>query len=56
MPRARSGPRTQSNNVAACRLYERFGFRLGGFDRDLYRRLDPATQEVALFWYLPLSR
>ena len=47
---------TQTNNVAACRLYERFGFRLGGFDRDLYRGLDPATSEVALFWYLPLSR
>ena len=47
---------TQTNNVAACRLYERFGFRLGGFDRDLYRGLDPATREVALFWYLPLSR
>ena len=47
---------TQNNNIAACRLYERFGFRLGGFDQELYRGLDPATSEIALFWYLPLSR
>lgn len=45
---------TQNNNLAACRLYERFGFRLGGFDRELYRGFDPATREIALFWYLPL--
>ena len=43
---------TQSNNVPACKLYESCGFRLGGFDRDLYRGLDERTTEVALFWYL----
>ena len=43
---------TQGNNVPACRFYEACGFRLGGFDRDLYRGLDGGTTEVALFWYL----
>lgn len=41
---------TQSNNVAACKLYERFGFRLGGFDLHLYGAL-AAPAEIALFWY-----
>ena len=45
---------TQNNNVPACKFYESCGFRLGGFDRDLYRGLDEATTEIALFWYLPL--
>lgn len=43
---------TQSVNVAACRFYERYGFRLGGYDRFLYRGLHPGSREVALFWYL----
>jgi ribosomal protein S18 acetylase RimI-like enzyme len=43
---------TQSNNVAACRLYERCGFALGGFDTYLYKGLDPTTDEIALYWYL----
>lgn len=43
---------TQSNNVAACKIYEACRFRLGGFDRDLYRGLDGGTTEAALFWYL----
>lgn len=43
---------TQDNNVAACRLYERCGFELGGFDRRLYQGIDPHTEEVALYWYL----
>lgn len=43
---------TQSNNVAACRLYERCGFMLGGFDSYLYKALDPGTDEIALYWYL----
>lgn len=42
---------TQNNNVAACRLYARNGFQLGGFDREFYRGLDPHTREIALFWY-----
>lgn len=42
---------TQSNNVPACRLYQRCGFVLGGFDREFYRGLDPRTREIALFWY-----
>lgn len=45
---------TQSTNVPACKFYEACGFHLGGFDRDLYRGLDEATTEVALFWYLTL--
>jgi ribosomal protein S18 acetylase RimI-like enzyme len=45
---------TQNNNVPACRFYESYGFRLGGFDRDLYRGLNRETTEVALFWYLHL--
>lgn len=43
---------TQDNNTAACGLYESCGFRLAGFDRYLYVGLDPATEEVALYWYL----
>jgi len=43
---------TQNNNVAACRLYERCGFVLGGFDRYLYKGLIPDTEEIALYWYL----
>ncbi len=45
---------TQNNNVAACRLYESCGFTLGGFDRYLYKGLDPKTDEIALYWYLML--
>jgi streptothricin acetyltransferase len=43
---------TQDINVAACRLYESCGFELGGFDRFLYKGLHPATDEIALYWYL----
>ena len=43
---------TQNNNVAACRFYEKFGFRLHGFDTYLYKGLNPATDEIALYWYL----
>jgi streptothricin acetyltransferase len=42
---------TQNNNVAACRLYERCGFELSGFDRRLYQGLHPGTDEIALYWY-----
>lgn len=47
---------TQSNNLAACRFYERCGFALGGYDRHLYQALHPGTREVALFWYLLLAK
>lgn len=43
---------TQNNNVAACKFYESCGFTLGGFDRLLYRGLDPEGDEIAIFWYM----
>jgi ribosomal protein S18 acetylase RimI-like enzyme len=43
---------TQNNNLEACRLYERYGFVVGGVDHLRYRAIDPATQETAIFWYL----
>jgi ribosomal protein S18 acetylase RimI-like enzyme len=43
---------TQNINVPACRFYERFGFRLKGFDTQVYQALMPETEEVALYWYL----
>lgn len=43
---------TQNINIAACRLYERCGFVLGGLDTFLYRGVLPGTREIALFWYL----
>ena len=43
---------TQNNNVTACRFYENFGFKLRGFDTYLYKGLIPATDEIALYWYL----
>lgn len=46
---------TQSNNVAGCFFYEKYGFRLEGIDRALYRALNPQRSETALFWYLWLS-
>lgn len=44
---------TQSNNPAACRVYARAGYTLGGFDRKLYAD-GPHEGEVALFWYKDL--
>jgi len=43
---------TQNNNAAGCRLYERCGFELCGFDTHLYKAIDPGTDEIALYWYL----
>jgi streptothricin acetyltransferase len=43
---------TQNVNVPACLFYQAYGFELGGFDTLLYRGLDPATDEVAIHWYL----
>lgn len=43
---------TQNNNLAACRLYEGYGFVVGGVDYMRYRGIDPQTREAAIFWYL----
>ena len=43
---------TQNNNLAACKLYERYGFVAGGLDHFRYHAIDPDAQEVAIFWYL----
>jgi ribosomal protein S18 acetylase RimI-like enzyme len=43
---------TQDNNVAACKFYERCGFKLHGFDTHLYKGPNPETDEIALYWYL----
>ena len=43
---------TQDNNVPACRLYRSCGFELGGFDRNVYKAINPDTRETALYWYL----
>jgi ribosomal protein S18 acetylase RimI-like enzyme len=43
---------TQNNNVGACKLYESCGFELCGFDTHLYKALNPASDEIALYWYL----
>jgi len=43
---------TQDINVPACRLYQKCGFELGGFDRNVYKALNPSTDEIALYWYL----
>ena len=47
---------TQNNNVSACHFYEHCGFRLGGFDRYLYRGISHETDEIALYWYLFLGQ
>lgn len=46
---------TQNNNLAACALYERCGYQVGGVDHLRYRGLDPQTREAAIFWYLIFS-
>jgi ribosomal protein S18 acetylase RimI-like enzyme len=43
---------TQDDNVPACTLYQSAGFVLGGFDRNVYRAINPNTKETALYWYL----
>jgi len=40
------------DEVQACKLYESCGFELRGFDTHLYKAFDPATDEMALYWYL----
>ena len=43
---------TQNNNLAACRLYERCGYVVGGVDHLRYRGINPQSREAAVFWYL----
>lgn len=43
---------TQDDNVPACMLYQSCGFVLSGFDRNLYKAMNPNTRETVLFWYL----
>jgi ribosomal protein S18 acetylase RimI-like enzyme len=43
---------TQDDNVPACTLYQSCGFVLGGFDRNVYKAINPDTKETALYWYL----
>ncbi len=43
---------TQDDNVPACTLYQKYGFVLSGFDRDVYKAVRPNSNETALFWYL----
>ena len=43
---------TQDNNVPACMLYQSCGFVLCGFDRNVYKAINPDTRETALYWYL----
>ena len=47
---------TQSNNVAACRFYKRYGFVLGGYDEYQYATFPALRHEVALFWYLMVPK
>ena len=43
---------TQDDNVSACTLYASCGFILSGFDRNVYKAINPSTKETALYWYL----
>jgi streptothricin acetyltransferase len=43
---------TQDDNVPACTLYQSTGFVLSGFDRNVYKAINPDTKETALYWYL----
>ena len=43
---------TQDDNVPACELYASCGFVLSGFDRNVYKAINPNTRETALYWYL----
>lgn len=43
---------TQDDNVAACTLYASCGFVLSGFDRNVYKAINPHKKETALYWYL----
>jgi ribosomal protein S18 acetylase RimI-like enzyme len=43
---------TQDDNVPACTLYQKYGFILSGFDSSVYKAINPAKKETALYWYL----
>ena len=43
---------TQTNNVPACKLYEKCGFALSGFDLNAYKNDPDCRDEIALYWYL----
>lgn len=43
---------TQDDNAPACMLYASCGFVLSGFDRNVYKAINPGTKETALYWYL----
>jgi streptothricin acetyltransferase len=43
---------TQDDNVPACLLYRSCGFVLSGFDRNVYKAINPNARETALYWYL----
>ena len=43
---------TQDDNVPACTLYASCGFVLSGFDRNVYKAINPNAKESALYWYL----
>jgi len=43
---------TQDDNIPACTLYASCGFVLSGFDRSVYKAMNPNTKETALYWYL----
>ena len=43
---------TQDDNLPACTLYQSCGFVLSGFDRNIYKAINPNTKETALYWYL----
>lgn len=42
---------TQTNNVPACKLYLRNGFKVGGLDRFVYRTQPQVAHETALYMY-----
>lgn len=46
---------TQTNNIRACRFYQKMGFRLTGIRDDLYHNDDLTRGEVAIFWSLVLD-
>lgn len=43
---------TQTNNVPACKLYEKCGLVLSGFDLNAYKNDPNCCDEITLYWYL----